>query len=445
MTTARLPPRSQTRNDSSASKQSNMNESLQLAQDPESLLNALDQRNSHLQELPQYINDSKEQKFDPIEFLNQHYESERVLSQQLPSLRESVSRRIDVLNDRIANALQRQSETAGSTRKHVQDAKASCQALEHRILQVREKAALSERAVLEITADMKRLDCAKRHLQRTITTLKRLHMLVQAVEHLRITTAVSSQIENTSIIRTFPDYKNASHLVDAISELMQYFEAYTSKVQPMQVLCSKVIEYQENLKASLVFGFRVVAFDRIKALRLSGMEKKGSFSGGDDDENEEGSFPMMTPDIMQGGIMLIDALGSNTRREFIHNFCQDALGEYLTEFAPPSKKKSAPKEEKRVSSFKKVEVKNAEPPSKSQAGLDQIEKRFTWFLNGPMLSIKTKFPQIFPHHWNLQACLVGMFLQLVSVFWLGTSRVVNNAIYQPNLKLIMSCFLLYFC
>jgi vacuolar protein sorting-associated protein 53 len=393
--------------------------------DPEVLLDALDNRNDQNRSGSNDAEngDSTLPRFDPIEFLNQHYDSEKVLAQQLPALRDSVSRRMEVLNDRIANALQRQSESASGIRRHVQDAKASCQALEHRVLQVREKAALSEKAVLEITADMKRLDCAKRHLQRTITTLKRLHMLVQAVEQLRIASAATKHQINATGAHSFPDYKNASHLVDAIRQLQEYFEAYTARVQPMQVLCSKVEIYQENLRVSLVFGFRIVCFGRVKALELSGAgdkgvpkESKGGNRESDGDELEEqveDDYPIMPPSVLQGGVMFIDAIGVNARKQFIHNFCQDNLGDYLREFAPPSKTPPPKQEEKRVSSFKKVEPKPVETPMKSDTGLSQIDKRFTWFLNGPLMSVKTKFPQIFPPHWNLQANLVGMFLQLV--------------------------------
>ena len=115
---------------------------------------------------------------DPIDFMNQHYSNESVLVTQLPEIRDAISERMDRLDDRISNALQRQSESAEATQKYVQDAKVNVASLEKRIRQVQTKASQSEKTVREITKDMKRLDCAKRHLQRTITTLKRLHMLI---------------------------------------------------------------------------------------------------------------------------------------------------------------------------------------------------------------------------------------------------------------------------
>jgi vacuolar protein sorting-associated protein 53 len=355
--------------------------------DPAILLDSLDKNRSN------NIDGGNTNPFDPIDFLNQHFATEQSLAHHLPPLRDAVGYRMHILNDRISNALQRQSETAETTRRHVQDAKASVVELERRILQVKEKAGQSERAVLEITADMKRLDCAKRHLQRTITTLKQLHMLVHAVEQLR--GAVHE--------RPFPDYKTASHLIDAITQLFQHFYAYTAKVQQMRVLAAKVTEYQEALRQSLVTGFRVVAFGYIHAMRLEGK----IISEDEDDIDLPGRAVMSVP-VMQGGVLVVDSLGDVCRVRFIHEFCQDLLGDYLHEFEPPNR---TAKPTHRVSSFKVVEQK--QELENAHAGLDHMDKRFTWFLNGPLQSINGKFPAVFPPRWNLQASLSSIFLQLV--------------------------------
>ncbi|KAI9989158.1 hypothetical protein PInf_019297 [Phytophthora infestans] len=54
----------------------------------------------------------------------------------------------------------------------------------HKIHDIRGKAEQSEVMVQEICRDIKQLDYAKRHLQTTLTALKRLHMLVNAVDQL---------------------------------------------------------------------------------------------------------------------------------------------------------------------------------------------------------------------------------------------------------------------
>ena len=220
--------------------------------------------------------------------------------------------------------------------------------LERRILQVKEKASQSEKAVLEITADMKRLDCAKKHLQRTITTLKQLHMLVHAVEQLRLTKEGSP----------YPDFKTASHLVEAISQLLTHFEPYLGKVQHMRDLSDKVKSYQDELRRKLVAAFRVVAFGYKKAMEL---EKKPIT-----DDSESSQPEPMSVEDMHGGILFIDSLGEEARKVFIHDFCQDLISDYLKQFEPPQRNTEPAK---RISSFKAVEKTE---PEHTLFGLDQI-------------------------------------------------------------------------
>ena len=338
--------------------------------------------------------------FDPIEFLNKHYTSEKQLSQQLPSLQDAVTTRMGVLNDRISNALQHHSETADSTRRHVQDAKASVIELEKRVLLVQQKAALSETAVREITADMKRLDGAKQHVQRTITKLKRLHMLVHAVEQLR---TLSQQQTETNAMA------DASHVVEAIGELLQHFEAYTHKVQHMRVLKSKVEEYKATLRKSVVRGFRVVVFGARKTRELEGATIREDEE--EEDVADEGTTVLDVP-ALQGGTKFIEALGEEQRKRFIHDFCQDLLGDYVKKFEPPSHKP-----EKRVSSFKAAA--NPEPEN-IQSSLDHIDKRYAWFMQNPLKIVRDRFPGVFPSHWNLEVSLTDMFLRLVSNTFVGS-------------------------
>jgi hypothetical protein len=365
---------------------------------------------------------------DPVEFLNRHYTTESMLVAQLPVLRDGLSERMSKLDDRISNALQRQSETAGATRRHVQEAKASVTALESRVRLLQSKAGQSEKAVLEITKDMKRLDCAKRNLQRTITTLKQLHMLIHAVEQLRL----------TCLLRPFPDYKTASHLVDAIRLLLKHFDAYTAKVEPMRLLERKVTDLQQELRKDLVKGFRVVAFGVTKALEMeqsttttvvsqpqqasnrflssaaSTTAAAATSATASPEETADQQVQIMPPDVLTGGIMLVDALGPEARQAFVSGFCQDYLVAYRKLFQPTNTNSaaatSAPSRPTRTSSFKIAEP--ALPTEENPACLDQVERRFAWFRR-TLRELMEKFPQVFPPHWNLQYTVTKQFLQMV--------------------------------
>jgi hypothetical protein len=364
---------------------------------------------------------------DPIAFLNQHFSSEALLVAQLPHIRDAISERMDRLDDRISNALQKQSESAEATQKHVQDAKVSVASLEKRIRLVQEKASQSEKTVREITKDMKRLDCAKRHLQRTITTLKRLHMLIHAVEGLR----------QACLLRPFPDYKSASHLVDATRLLLKHFDAYTTKVEPMRLLSNKVNDLQDELKFTLVRGFRIVGFG---IEQTTEMEKKDMLKSLvlPDDVNEEDdddiappsgiatattehptaasidSPVVMTAEALAGGIMLIDAIGKEARIAFMTGFLQDFLVEYSRIYKPVKGKPEPPKEKPRVSSFM-AQPETPEPKKeniKPEFALEYIENRFLWFRN-LLTEIQGKYPGVFPPYWNLEYHLTKNFLRRV--------------------------------
>jgi hypothetical protein len=390
---------------------------------------------------------------DPIDFLNQHYSSEALLVAQLPNIRDAISERMDRLDERISTALQRQSESAEATQKHVQDAKVNVASLEKRIRLVQEKASQSEKTVREITKDMKRLDCAKRHLQRTITTLKRLHMLIHAVEGLR----------QACLLQPYPDYRTASHLVDATRLLLTHFDAYTQKVEPMRLLAEKVDDLQAELKFSLVRAFRIVNFGVEKTKEMEkksktkslvdpeedslagvGVADKGADSTIDEDyETDEIAPkkpppPKMTPDAMAGGVLLIDAIGKEARIEFMTGFVQDQLIEYTRIFKPI---KEQPKEKPRVSSFM-AQPEAPKEVTKPEFALEFIEKRFLWFRN-LLTEFQSKYPGVFPSYWNLEYHLTKNFLRRVSdaaIFRVVCSFVFSLTFNVMELNKLLYCF-----
>ena len=66
---------------------------------------------------------------------------------------------------------------------------------------IKTKAEQSESMVHEICRDIKSLDYAKRHLTLTITALKRLQMLVTAVEQLAVMTAERMYAEAANLLQ----------------------------------------------------------------------------------------------------------------------------------------------------------------------------------------------------------------------------------------------------
>lgn len=350
---------------------------------------------------------------DPVEFLNRHYTTESMLVSQLPSLRTAVSERMDLLEDRISTALQRQSETAASTRRHVLDAQASVVSLEKRIRLVQEKALQSEQAVLEITKDMKRLDCAKRHLQRTITTLKRLHMLVHAVEQLRL----------AALERPYPNYMAAAQLVDATRLLLQHFETYIQRVQPMRLLQRKVTLLQAELQRNVVLGFRIVGLgfqqtnnlmveEGLDTSNMSGVVGQSATTDGSNENDEkEAAHAIMTPEILSHGLLFIDALGKEARHGFMQGICRDHLHKSYTQLFGPKQQSMAGGSSKTSFKMQQQQDSGEKPPY----ALDQVERRFAWYRRQLRQIVDEKYPQVFPVYWSFQYELTAYFLRMVRI------------------------------
>lgn len=73
-----------------------------------------------------------------------------------------------------------------------------------KITDIKTKASESESMVQDLCADIKKLDCAKNHLQTSITSLNRLQMLISAVNQLEVS-------DNTNFLSLFALIKAYLH------------------------------------------------------------------------------------------------------------------------------------------------------------------------------------------------------------------------------------------
>lgn len=391
--------------------------------------------------------------FDPIEFLNQYYTTESSLVEHLPRLRQSVQDRITALDDSISNAIQRQAERGDKTSQDVARAKASIRTLHQRIQLIQSKAATSEETVLEITRDMKRLDCAKRHLQQTITALKRLHMLLYAVD----------QLVDCVSDRPIPKFQEAAHLIDATRLLLRHFEGYQSIPQITSIF-QMVSTQRKRLEEYIFLAFRLGTIDHpsskgssstaastslgegvnsltsrgkdappatssmkplspleARELALSGVtlpEQQDSqqvtpepdnneVESEEEEEEEEFTLPItpLHPTSLHHACMAIDALGQDIRTKLIQEFCSDQLEPYQIIFKP----KQQPKAKRTATTSSSSTTTKEEDPT----SLDQVERRFAWYRR-LLRSIEEAFDQVFPPHWKVQYQLTTTFLSQTS-------------------------------
>eukprot|EP01036_Dinobryon_divergens_P040225 gene40225-53158_t len=121
--------------------------------------------------------------FDPVKYINQKFPNEQSLD-YLDTFLVGIGSQISALDDEISKAVQAQSKAGEQASRDISEAQTSITELFEKIHDIKSKASQSERMVQEICADIKKLDYAKTHLQSTITSLKRLQMLITAVGQL---------------------------------------------------------------------------------------------------------------------------------------------------------------------------------------------------------------------------------------------------------------------
>lgn len=353
--------------------------------------------------------------FDPIDFLNHHYQTESAIVEALPELRSTLHSRITQLDDSISNTIQKQSDLADLTLSDVTTAKTAIVQLHNRISTVQSKARLSEKAVQEITQEMKRLDFAKKHLSKTITALKRLHMLIHAVTQLQHCVRESKP----------PQYKNAANLIDATQLLIGHFEGYMDSVEKMRLLKQDVEDMRTELYSDIIFGFRVVGFGSIKAIEARRKEEGkeiraiGQSLKEEEEETEENITPMSSS-LLKDACIVIDALGENQSAKFMKTFCQDHLEPYSQLFDPHNNTtagggslNATPKPSFKIrhtlSDSQHDGRESAPTENPNQASLDQVERRYAWYRR-MLRDLDEKLPTVFPNYWDMQYHLTHAFL-----------------------------------
>ena len=150
--------------------------------------------------------------FSAVDFINRLFPDEASLAQVDPLI-ERLRLRVRRVDDEILAAVRSQSTGGARAKADLDQAKQAIVELSGRIQEIKSKAAQSEHMVEEICRDIKKLDFAKKHLTSTITALRRLTMLITAVE----------QLETLSMRR---QYRDSANLLEAVDELLTHFASY---------------------------------------------------------------------------------------------------------------------------------------------------------------------------------------------------------------------------
>ncbi|URE37568.1 Vacuolar protein sorting-associated protein 53 [Musa troglodytarum] len=227
-------------------------------------------------------------KSSALEYINQMFPTEASLSGVEPLMQkiQSEIRRVDAS---ILAAVRQQSNSGTKAKEDLAAATHAVQELMHKIREIKTKAEQSETMVQEICRDIKKLDCAKKHITTTITALHRLTMLVSAVEQLQV-------------MASKRQYKEAAAQLEAVNQLCSHFEAYRD--------IPKISELREKFK-------------NIKKILKSHVFSDFS-SLGTGKETEETNLLQQLTDAC----LVVDALEPSVREELVRNFCNKELTSY---------------------------------------------------------------------------------------------------------------------
>uniref|UniRef100_A0A7S2S3J8 Vps53 N-terminal domain-containing protein n=1 Tax=Mucochytrium quahogii TaxID=96639 RepID=A0A7S2S3J8_9STRA len=258
--------------------------------------------------------------------------------------------------------------------------------------------------VQEICKDIKRLDNAKRHLTYTITSLKRFHMLITAVDQLEL------MVETRQ-------YHETANLLQAVSQLLLHFDKH-HEMKTILKLSESVAKTRVFLTEQILADFE--ALSEVSAdyssmqgrnqsirnqvdvaaspteensggslfLKDDGYGTNANPYGGGYDEPVTSSSSMFyssdsqTPESLAGACAVVDALGSDVRRMLIDKVCEIWLAPYDTIFGP----------------------------SGEHAGLEFTERRYAW-LRRLLRDNEDKYESIFPQEWCMHRHLLSTFVK----------------------------------
>ncbi|KAF9581275.1 Vacuolar protein sorting-associated protein 53 [Lunasporangiospora selenospora] len=180
------------------------------------------------------------QDFNSVEYINRIFPNESSLA-TVDQVLARLQAKAKQVQDELRELTRAQTDGGQKGQEEVEAAKRGIEVLFFKIKEIKEKATQSEQMVQEITHDIKSLDYAKRHLTISITTLKRLQMLVTAVDQLKI-------------MAQRKQYRESAQLLEAVIQLIQYFRTFQN-VRQIADLTESVAKLQYDLERDIMRDF----------------------------------------------------------------------------------------------------------------------------------------------------------------------------------------------
>ena len=310
--------------------------------------------------------------FDPVAYLNERFTDENSLG-GLETFLLGITTQINVLEGEISHAVQAQSITGQQASVKITEAGSFIEELFIKMGDIRTKAVSSEKVVQEICADIKKLDIAKTHLQTSITSLKRLQMLITAISQLE---TLAQELQ----------YRDAANLLDAVKQLLTSFDQPSYNAIPIIAeMRERVSIIQAHLKKHAHRAFREIGqlVDSVASSSLSPSDLSNRSTGAGTDGKDVAPGNMKS---FSDACLVVDSLGLAARRELLEEFVQLQLVPYESLFAA----------------------------DKPHFTLEQVERRWAW-LKRLLKNVDSKFSTICPTHWRLALRLTLEFTERTKV------------------------------
>lgn len=251
--------------------------------------------------------------FNAIDYINRQFPNEASLGGLGLFINQLKAQEHDI-EEGIKNAVRRQAAFGRRAKADLGDAKLAIRELFERIKAIKSKAEQSEELVSDVCRDIKSLDVAKRNLTLTVTALKRLVMLVTALEQLRSTAECRH-------------YQQASSLIYAVEELSSHFQELSHVARVADLLERKAAVFSD-LKQQILDDYMCLHGGIGSATRLEQLPEGWGTAAA----------------------KCVDAIGPGMKREVVTQFCLRLLEGYKDIFQPP----------------------------KEASGLETAERRFAW-------------------------------------------------------------------
>ena len=264
--------------------------------------------------------------FDPIAYLNEHFPDEASLN-RADTFIANIQRDIVKTKSEIKDIIHSQANRSTNAHAQVDEAKNAIKQLYSKVKDIKSKAQESEHMVDEICHDIKLLDNAKTNLQTSITTLKRLHMLVTAVDQLEV-------------MAEGRQYREAGNLLQAVNELYNYFQDY-DQVPKIAELRNSVKDTKDELTKRILNDFkyiRTLASDERNGENDDTNNKNGDDSmdgnnnnSSSNNNNKRVASPLPglnSIDQLSDACIVVNSLDPEIKERIIQQFCDIHLNVY---------------------------------------------------------------------------------------------------------------------